>query len=203
MAFTLPPLPFSRDALAPHMSAETLDYHHGKHHQAYVDKTNELVGPAGLAAKSLVELIRAAKPGPLHNNASQLWNHSFFWLGLSPDAPPPSGQLATLIDSGFGSVDGLIKALAKEAVAHFGSGWVWLVLDKGALRIVPLHDGDTPAAHDGMVPLFTIDVWEHAYYIDYRNARPKFVEAVLGSLINWTFVATNLDGKGLSRADQG
>jgi Fe-Mn family superoxide dismutase len=202
MAFILPPLPFSRDALAPYMSAETLDYHHGKHHQAYVDKTNELVGPAGLGESSLIEVIRAAKPGPLHNNAAQLWNHSFFWLGLAPDAPPPTGALAALIDSDFGSVDGLIKALAKEAVAHFGSGWAWLVLDNGTLRVVSLHDGDTPAVHEGMVPLFTLDVWEHAYYIDYRNARPKFVEAVLGSLINWPFVASNLDGKGLSRADQ-
>jgi len=202
MAFILPPLPFARDALAPHMSGETLDYHHGKHHKAYVDKTNELAGPAGLGEASLLDVIRASKPGPLRNNAAQLWNHSFFWLGLSADAPPPSGQLAALIDSGFGSVDALIKELAKEAVAHFGSGWAWLVLDGGALKITSLHDGDTPAAHDGLVPLFTLDVWEHAYYIDYRNARPKFVEAVLGSLINWSFVESNLDGKGLARADQ-
>lgn len=203
MPFILPPLPYDREALAPHMSAETLDFHHGKHHQAYVDKTNELVGEAGLGGQSLVDVIRAAKPGPLRSDASQLWNHSFFWQCLSPDAPPPSGRLAALIDSGFGSADALIKAFAKEAVAHFGSGWAWLVLENGALKILTLHDGDTPVAHDGMVPLFTLDVWEHAYYIDYRNARPHFVEAVLGNLVNWTFVAMNLDGDGVSRGNQG
>ena len=208
MPFTLPPLPYARDALAPHMSAETLDFHHGKHHQAYVDQTNELAGKAGLGGRSLVDVIRSAKPGPLRNNAAQLWNHSFFWQGLSPDAPLPSGELAsgelaTLIERGFGSTDALLTAFAKAATTHFGSGWAWLVLDKGALAITTLHDGDSPVLHDGMVPLFGLDVWEHAYYLDYRNARPGFVEAVLGNLVNWPFVAMNLDGGGISRADQG
>ena len=202
MPFALPPLPYARDALAPHMSAETLDFHHGKHHQAYVDKTNELVAAAGLAERSLVEVIRAAEPGPLRANAAQLWNHSFFWQCLSPAAAPPSGELARLVDSGFGSTGALIKALAGEAIAHFGSGWAWLVLQDGALAIRALHDGDSPVVHDGMAPLFALDVWEHAYYIDHRNVRPAYVEAVLGHLLNWSFVATNLDGNGVSRADQ-
>jgi Fe-Mn family superoxide dismutase len=203
MPFTLPDLPFGRSALAPHMSAETLDFHHGKHHQAYVDKTNELVGESGFARSSLVEVIRRAEAGPLRNNASQLWNHSFFWKGLSVDASPPSGRLAALIDSGFGSTDGLLKAFSKAAAAHFGSGWAWLTLEDGALKIVTLHDGDTPVAHEGMTPLFTLDVWEHAYYIDYRNARPRFADTVLHNLVNWSFVAGNLDGEGVSRGDQG
>jgi Fe-Mn family superoxide dismutase len=203
MAFTLPPLPFDRTALAPHMSAETLDYHHGKHHKAYVDKTNQLADEAGIAAKSLVEVIRAAKAGPLLSNAGQLWNHSFFWQCLAPNAKAPSGRFIKLIDADFGSTDALLAALADAAVAHFGSGWVWLLLDGDKLKIKALHDGDTPVAHDGMVPLLTLDLWEHAYYIDYRNARPDYAKAVLGKLINWDFAAQNLDGKGVSRADQG
>ena len=202
MPFVLPKLPYKSEALAPHISAEAVGIHYGKHHQAYVDKTNELVGPAGLAGHSLVDVIRAAKPGPLRNNASQLWNHSFFWLGLSPDKQVPTGPLAALIDSTFGSTEALLETFTKEAAAHFGSGWTWLVLEGGALKVMALHDGDTPAAHEGMVPLFTLDVWEHAYYIDYRNARPRFIAAVMGNLVNWAFVAENLDGQGLSRADQ-
>jgi Fe-Mn family superoxide dismutase len=203
MPFTLPPLPFDRTALAPHMSAETLDYHHGKHHQAYVNKTNELAAEAGMEAKSLVEVIRAAKAGPLRNNAGQLWNHSFFWQCLTPAATPPSGRLAKLIEAEFDTTEALLEAMEKEAVAHFGSGWIWLLLDGGMLKIKALHDGDTPVAHDGMVPLLTLDLWEHAYYIDYRNARPNYAKTVLSKLINWDFAAQNLDGKGVSRADQG
>ncbi len=203
MPFKLPPLPFNRTALAPHMSAETLDFHHGKHQRAYVDKTNELAAEAGISEPSLVELIRMTKPGPLRSNAGQLWNHSFFWQCLSPDARPPSGHLASLIADGYGTTEELLGAIADQAAAHFGSGWIWLLLDKSALKIVSLHDGDTPVAHVGMLPLFALDVWEHAYYIDYRNARPDYAEAVLGHLVNWDFVAQNLDGKGVSRADQG
>ncbi len=202
MPFDLLPLPYDRTALAPHMSAETLDFHHGKHHQAYVDKTNELIAEAGLPASSLVELIRSAKPGPLRSNAGQLWNHNFFWQCLTPDAPQPSGKLAALIESGFGSTDALLKAISDQAAAHFGSGWVWLLLDGDALKVAALHDGDTPAAHQGMVPLFVLDVWEHAYYIDFRNARPDYTASVLNNLVNWAFVAQNLDGNGLARGDQ-
>jgi Fe-Mn family superoxide dismutase len=202
MPFELPPLPFARTALAPHMSAETLDFHHGKHHQAYVDKTNELVAEAGLVGQSLVEVIRQSKLGALRSNAGQLWNHSFFWQCLSPEPQHPSAGLAALIAKGYGTTDELLGALADEAVAHFGSGWVWLVLDRGHLKIVVLHDGETPVAHAGMVPLFTLDLWEHAYYLDYRNARLDYATAVLGKLVNWAFVAQNLDGNGIARADQ-
>ncbi len=202
MPFHLPPLPFDRAALEPYMSTETLDFHHGKHHQAYVDKTNELVSDAGLAEMSLVEVIRNSPPGALRSNAGQLWNHSFFWQCLSPETQHPSAGLAALIANGYGTTDELLGALADEAVAHFGSGWVWLVLDRGELKIVSLHDGDTPAAHQDLVPLFTLDLWEHAYYLDYRGARPDYAKAVLGKLVNWAFVAENLDGNGLARADQ-
>lgn len=204
MPFQLLPLPFDRSALAPHMSAETLDYHHGKHHQAYVDKVNGWEEEKGLAGKSLVEVIALAKDKsdqPLFNNAAQVWNHNFFWRCLAPAGQQPSGELATRIASGFGSTGELLKQLAEEAVGHFGSGWAWLVLDGDALKIISLHDADTPAAH-GLKPLLTLDVWEHAYYVDYRNARPKFAESVLGNIVNWAFVAQNLDGGGVARADQ-
>jgi Fe-Mn family superoxide dismutase len=202
MPFTLPTLPYALDALAPHMSAETLEYHYGKHHQAYVDKTNQLMQDAGLQGRSLVDVIRSAESDPLRNNAGQLWNHSFFWQCLSPVRTSPPEPLHHLITREFGSLEVLTKALAEAAVAHFGSGWAWLVLEDGTLRITALHDGDTPIAHGGMAPLLTLDLWEHAYYIDYRNARPKYVEALLISLIDWEFVALNLDGNGIQRANQ-
>jgi len=206
MAFHLPDLPFDRQALAPLMSAETLEFHHGKHHKAYVDKTNALVGDKGLAGASLAEVIRAAAERGdkgLFNNAGQLWNHNFFWQCLAPpDDQRPTGRLAELIDQSFGSTDAMLAKLKEEAVGHFASGWAWLVQDRGALRITSLHDADTPVAHEGMQPLLTVDVWEHAYYIDYRNARADFVDAVLNKLVNWEFVASNLDGDGVARADQ-
>ncbi len=206
MPFTLPDLPFARDALGRHMSAETLDYHHGKHHKAYVDKTNGMLGESGLEGASLASVIRAAKQkgnNGLFNNSAQLWNHNFFWLCLAPpEGQRPEGRLAALIEEAFGGVDALLAALKEEAVGHFGSGWAWLVLDGGRLAVTSLHDADTPVVHDGMKPLLTLDVWEHAYYIDYRNERPKFAESVLGNIVNWDFVANNLDGDGVSRADQ-
>ena len=205
MAFTLPELPFAKDALAPLMSAETLEYHHGKHHQAYVDKVNTLVGEKRLDNLSLVDLIRQAKDRgdkPLFSNAAQIWNHSFFWQCLAPaNSTRPSRDLQVMIDRDFGSAEALLDTLGAEAIAHFGSGWGWLVFDNGKLKVTSLHDADTPATN-GLVPLLTLDVWEHAYYIDYRNERPKFVKSVLGQLINWNFVAENLDGRGLDRADQ-
>jgi superoxide dismutase, Fe-Mn family len=202
MPFTLPPLPYTLDALAPHMSAETLAYHHGKHHQAYVDKTNQLMADAGLQGRSLVDVIRSTESDPLRNNAGQLWNHSFFWQCLSPEPISPAEPLMRMIMRDFGSLEALHKHLAAAAIGHFGSGWAWLVLDDGALRITSLHDGDTPMAHGGMAPLLTLDLWEHAYYIDYRNARPQYIEALLSALINWEFVARNLDGNGSLRANQ-
>jgi Fe-Mn family superoxide dismutase len=207
MPFQLPDLPFDKNALAPHMSAETLEFHHGKHHKAYVTKTNELLEKeSGLSGASLTQVIREARRGDnakLFNNAAQLWNHSFFWQCLAPaEGQRPSGKLVHLIDDGFGGTDNLLQTLQEEAVNHFASGWAWLVLDRGNLRITSLHDADTPVAHEGMVPLFTLDVWEHAYYIDYRNERPKFTTAVLHNIVNWDFVGQNLDGKGFDRADQ-
>ena len=206
MPFTLPPLPFDREALGEFMSAETLDYHHGKHHKTYVDKVNAAVEGKDLAGASLSQVIRsAAEQGNkgLFNNAGQIWNHNFFWQCLTPPGDHrPAGRLAALIEDEFGSTDTMLKALADEAVGHFASGWAWLVLDGGKLRITSLHDGDSPVAHDGMQPLLTVDVWEHAYYLDYRNARPAFVDAVLTNLVNWEFVAQNLDGAGIGRADQ-
>lgn len=205
MAFTLPDLPFDRGALAPHMSAETLEYHHGKHHKAYVDKLNDLIGDTDLEGASLVEVIRAAhqrKDKPLFNNAAQIWNHSFFWQCLAPEGSTrPSGKLGEMISADFGNEQSLLEKLTKESVGHFASGWGWLVLNNGKLEITSLHDADTPAVH-GMTPLLTIDVWEHAYYIDYRNERPRYVKSVLEHIINWDFVARNLDGQGISRADQ-
>ena len=206
MAFLLPELPFDRDALGPHMSAETLDFHHGKHHKAYVDKANGMVGGSDLEGASLVEAIRAAKERgdkPLFNNTAQIWNHSFFWQCLAPaGSTRPSGKLREMIGSDFGGEEQLLEQLAKESVNHFASGWGWLILNNGKLEVTSLHDADTPVAH-GMTPLLTIDVWEHAYYIDYRNDRPKFVKTILENIINWDFVARNLDGRGLDRADQG
>ncbi|HWW64098.1 MAG TPA: superoxide dismutase [Sphingomonadaceae bacterium] len=205
MAFELPALPFEKTALEPHMSAETLDYHHGKHHKAYVDKVNGWIDEKGLGGLSLSEVIRKAKTDGdkgLYNNAAQVWNHTFFWNCLAAPGSKPSGELEQKINATFGSTDELLKKLAAEAVGHFASGWAWLVLRNGNLEITSLHDADTPVAYDGMKPLLTLDVWEHAYYIDYRNARPKFAESVLGNIVNWDFVAKNLDGEGVSRADQ-
>jgi len=204
MAFQLPPLPFDPSALAPHMSAETFEFHHGKHHKAYVDKTNGWIEEKGLAGLSLLDVIKKAKDTSdkgLFNNSAQIWNHSFFWNCLAPaGSTKPSEKLGKLIDD-FGGQDALVKAIATESVNHFASGWGWLVLEGDKLKVTSYHDADTPVAH-GVTPLFTLDVWEHAYYIDYRNARPKFAETILGNVINWDFVSQNLDGQGASRADQ-
>jgi len=207
MPFQLPELPYARDALAPHMSAETLEFHHGKHHRAYVNKANEMVeNERELSGASLIRVVREAHRSghtKLFNNAAQLWNHSFFWQCLAPaEGQQPTGKLGHLIQDAFGNPEALLQKLHEEAVNHFSNGWAWLVLDRGALRIASLHDADTPIVHDGMVPLFTLDVWEHAYYIDYRNERPKFATAVLSNIVNWEFVGQNLDGRGFERANQ-
>lgn len=206
MPFTLPDLPFDRDALGDLMSAETLDFHHGRHHKAYVDKLNEAVAGTGLQGLPLARLIRAAKDkgdSALANVAGQHWNHNFFWQCLAPPSGQrPTGRLAAMIEEEYGGLEPMLAALKEEAVGHFASGWAWLALDRGRLAIASLHDGDAPPAHDGLKPLLTVDVWEHAYYIDYRHERAKFVEAVLGHLVDWEFVARNLDGDGIGRADQ-
>lgn len=201
MAFVLPALPYDKNAFGEAMSAETFDYHHGKHHQAYVTKANELVAAdPGLQGKSLLELINSSKGG-LFNQVGQIWNHSFFWQCLSPQTQQPTGQLADLINAGFGSTDALIEKLKAEAVGHFASGWAALNLTDGKIEVTSYHDADTPVAH-GAKPLFIFDVWEHAYYIDYRNARPGYADKILKGHINWAFVAENLDGNGAERANQ-
>ena len=206
MSFTLVDLPFAKDALGTFMSAETLDYHHGKHHKAYVDKVNAVLDEKGLAGASLADVIRAGKDkgdSKLFNNAAQIWNHNFYWRCLAaPDDRRPTGKLAALVEEGFGSTEALLAKLKEEAVNHFSNGWAWLVHDRGQLKITSLHDADTPVVHDGMQPLLTLDVWEHAYYIDYRNDRGRFAEQVLANIIDWDFVASNLDGEGIARADQ-
>jgi Fe-Mn family superoxide dismutase len=206
MAFSLPPLPYAQDALEPVMSAETLAFHHGKHHQAYVDGTNRILEEKPDAAGRLSDVIRAAAAaggGKLFNQSAQIWNHSFYWQCLAPaGAQRPTGKLSALIEDSFGTTDDLIEALKKDAVGHFSNGWAWLVLNRDKLEIVSLHDADTPVAREGMKPLLTLDVWEHAYYIDYRNARADFADKVLTQIVNWEFVAQNLDGQGVERADQ-
>jgi Fe-Mn family superoxide dismutase len=206
MSFSLPDLPYAKEALGEFMSAETFDYHHGKHHKAYIDKVNGWIEEKDLAGLTLSAVIARAKARGdkgLFNNAAQIWNHSFFWQCLAPaEGQKPEGRLASLIDEAFGGTDALLAKLKDEAVGHFGSGWAWLVLNGGKLEITSLHDADTPVVYEGMKPLLTLDVWEHAYYIDYRNARPAFAEKVLGNVINWDFVAQNLDGDGVGRADQ-
>ncbi|GGX79161.1 superoxide dismutase [Fe] [Litchfieldella qijiaojingensis] len=190
MAFELPALPYEKNALEPHISAETLDYHYGKHHQAYVTKLNELVDGTPNADKSLEEIIKSSSGG-LFNQAAQVWNHTFYWHCLSPNGGgEPSGALADAINAKFGSFDKFKETFNAQAVGNFGSGWTWLIkTDDGGVDIVNTSNADTPIAH-GQTPLLTIDVWEHAYYIDYRNARPKYLENVW-NLINWDFVAQN------------
>ena len=195
MAFELPDLPYAKDALAPHMSAETLEFHHGKHHAAYVKKTNQMLLDEPISAGSLVEVVRAARQSgnsKLFNNAAQLWNHSFFWQCLAPaQGQQPDGKLKQMIDESFGSADAMLKKLADEAANHFSNGWAWLVKDGDKLAITNTMNAGNPMT-EGKTPLLTLDVWEHAYYIDYRNARPNFISAFLDHLVHWDFAAANL-----------
>jgi Fe-Mn family superoxide dismutase len=195
MPFTLPPLPYAKDALAPHTSAETLEFHHGKHHAAYVNKLNELTAGKPEAEKSLEELIKATDVGtPIFNNAAQVWNHTFFWNCMKPGGGgQPSGELAEAIKRDFGSVEKFGQDFVAAAMGQFGSGWAWLINDGGKLSIMKTANADLPMKH-GKNAVLTCDVWEHAYYIDYRNARQKFVETFLTNLVNWDFAAQNLKG---------
>ncbi len=206
MAFELVPLPYAPEALGRFMSAETLEFHHGKHHRAYVDKVNEMLAERSDPGRSLVEIVRVAHEqaeAPLFNNAAQIWNHNFYWRCLAPaEGQKPAGRLAAMISDGFGSVENLLSELKEEATGHFSNGWAWLVLDRGKLAITSLHDSDSPVVHEGMKPLLTLDVWEHAYYIDYRNDRAGFAETLLGNIVDWDFVERNFDGEGVARADQ-
>jgi len=198
MAFELPPLPYDKSALEPHYSAETLDFHHGKHHNTYVVNLNKLLEGSDLAGKSLEEIVKAtagdASKAGFFNNAAQIWNHSFFWSSMRPGGGGgPSGALAAAIDRDFGSLDELKKAFAQAGATQFGSGWAWLVNDGGTLKVTKTPNAETPLT-TGATPLLTADVWEHAYYIDYRNRRPDYLSAFLDHLINWDFAAKNLAG---------
>lgn len=186
MAFTLPPLPYERDALAPHLSKETLDYHYGKHHAAYVTNLNKLILDTDFETKSLEEIIKQAS-GPVFNNAAQVWNHTFYWNCLSPNGGGEAhGQLATAIHQTFGSFAAFQEQFTQAAATTFGSGWAWLVQDpEGHLAIKTTGNAATPMT-EGLTALLTCDVWEHAYYIDYRNARPDYI-AHFWKLVNWDF----------------
>lgn len=191
MAFELPALPYARDALAPHISAETIDYHYGKHHNTYVEKLNGMVPGTEFEGKSLEEVIKTSSGG-VFNNAAQIWNHSFYWECLSPNGGgDASGAVATAIDAAFGSFADFKKAFTDAAVGNFGSGWTWLVKNSdGSVAIVNTSNAETPLTDASVTPLLTVDVWEHAYYIDYRNARPKYMDA-FWALVNWEFVNKN------------
>jgi Fe-Mn family superoxide dismutase len=192
MAFELPSLPYAPAALAPHITEQTISFHYGKHHQTYVTNLNNLVSGSDLDGKSLEDVILAADPGPLFNNAAQVWNHTFYWHSMAPDGGgDPDGDLRDAIESSFDSVDAFKSTFADKAKTLFGSGWTWLVKGDGGLEIVQTKDADLPLKH-GQTALLTIDVWEHAYYLDYQNARPAYVDTWLESLINWEFAAQNL-----------
>ena len=192
MAFELPPLPYDKNALAPHISAETLDYHHGKHHQAYVTNLNKLLEGKPEASKSLEEVILASDGG-VFNNAAQVWNHTFYWNSMKPNGGgQPAGDLLAAINRDFGSFEKFSEAFSQAGATQFGSGWAWLVVDKDKkLQVTKTPNADLPMKH-GQKALLTMDVWEHAYYIDYRNARPKYIETFLKSLANWDFALENL-----------
>jgi superoxide dismutase, Fe-Mn family len=192
MAFELPPLPYAKDALAPHMSEQTLNFHHGKHHQTYVNNLNGLIEGTQYANSSLEEIILAAEPGGLFNNAAQNWNHTFFWSCMTPGGGgEPDGDLKTAIEGSFGSVDEFLQTFTDKAKTLFGSGWTWLAKGDDGLEVLQTKDADLPLKH-GKTALLTIDVWEHAYYLDYQNARPAYIETWLANLVNWEFAAGNL-----------
>lgn len=193
MAFQLIDLPYPSDALEPAISAETLGFHHGKHHKAYLDKANAAIEGTELEGKPLEDVIAAARGSDqgLFNNAAQSWNHGFYWHSLSPQSQEPSGDLAAGIDAAFGSLADLKAKLVERGTGHFSNGWVWLVSKGGALSIEETHDGDTFADRDA-VPLLTIDLWEHAYYLDYQNVRPDYLKHVVEERLNWSFAAENL-----------
>jgi len=193
MAFTLPALPYDKNALAPHISSETLDFHHGKHHQAYVTNLNKLVEGKPEANKSLEDIIMAAEPGGVFNNAAQIWNHTFYWHSMKPNGGgQPAGDLADAIKRDFGSFEKFSEQFAEAGATQFGSGWAWLVVGKDKkLAVTKTPNADLPMKH-GQKALLTMDVWEHAYYIDFRNARPKYIETFLKNLVNWDFAAENL-----------
>ena len=196
MAIELPPLPYPKDALAPVISTQTLEFHHGKHHQAYVTNTNKLIAGTDLESADLETLIRKTAGDPakagLFNNAAQVWNHTFYWHCLKPNGGgKPTGAIAGRIQADFGSYEKFLEDFKNAAVTQFGSGWAWLALAGGKLEILKTANADTPLVH-GKKALLTVDVWEHAYYLDYQNRRPDYVAAVLEKLVNWEFVNSQL-----------
>ena len=200
MSFTLPDLPFSKDALAPHISADTFDYHHGKHHNAYVNKANDMIKGSEFEGKSAEDIMKKTandngKQG-LFNNVAQHWNHTFFWNSLSPKKQDVPAALKSKIEDAFGSVEKFKEEFVAAGGSQFGSGWVWLVADSsGKLAIKKTANAENPLT-DGFKPLLTCDVWEHAYYLDYQNKRPDFLQTFVDTLANWDFAAKNLDGEG-------
>ncbi|MFP5213137.1 MAG: superoxide dismutase [Acidobacteriota bacterium] len=193
---TLPDLPYAKDALEPHISAKTLEFHHGKHHKTYVDMANKLLEGTDLAGQDSETIIKKvagdASKTPIFNNVAQAWNHSFFWNCLKPNGGgAPTGAIAQKINADFGSLDKFAEEMKNAGLTQFGSGWAWLVLNNGKLEIMKTPNADTPIAH-GKKPILTIDVWEHAYYLDYQNRRADFLSAVIQNLINWDFANKNL-----------
>ncbi len=196
MPYELPSLPYADTALEPVYSAKTISFHYGKHHKAYVDNLNKLVANTRLDGLPLESIIQTAANNPelvgVFNNAAQIWNHTFFWHSMKPGGGgKPAGELAKKIDEAFGSYEKFAEQFKAAAVGRFGSGWAWLIVDAGALKIVSTPNAETPIAK-GQKPLITVDVWEHAYYLDYQNRRPDFVQAFLDKLVNWDFAAANL-----------
>ena len=195
-SFSLPPLPYDENALTPVISAQTLSFHHGKHHKTYVDNLNKFIAGSELAGQSLEAIIKATARKPdkaqIFNNAAQVWNHNFYWRCLKPNGGgKPKGALGDSIGADFGSFDDFKKQLAEAAVSQFGSGWAWLVSDNGKLKVMKTPNAESPLI-TGQTPLLTIDVWEHAYYLDYQNRRPDHVNAVIDKLLNWDFAEENL-----------
>lgn len=197
MAITLPELPFEKNSLAPHISEKTLDFHYGKHHNAYVVNVNKLIEGSDMSGQDLETIIRKTAKDPakagIFNNAAQVWNHSFYWQCMKPGGGgTPSGAIAEKINSDFGSFDKFADQLKDAGTTQFGSGWAWLVMKEGHLEIMKTSNADTPVAH-GLTPLLTVDVWEHAYYLDYQNRRPDYLATFIQHLINWDFVNSLLD----------
>ena len=197
MALTLPTLHFKPAALEPHISARTLEFHHGKHHKAYVDNANKLLAGTEYEHSMVEEIIRNTAGSPdkagIFNNVAQAWNHSFYWKCIDPKGGgKPSGRIADKIESDLGSYEKFVDAFKNAGATQFGSGWAWLVLERGVLKIVKTANADTPLAHN-QIPLLTVDVWEHAYYLDYQNRRPDYLTTFVDKLINWDFVNENLE----------
>ena len=196
MPFELPPLPYAQDALEPHYTARTLSFHYGKHHKTYVDTLNKLIEGSELEGMSLEDVIRAVEGNSdkqaVFNNAAQVWNHTFFWNSMKPGGGgEPGGELSDRLDAAFGGVEQAVQALRTAGATRFGSGWAWLVSDNDGLKVLSTPNAEQPTG-PGVTPLLVVDVWEHAYYLDYQNLRPRYLETFFGNLVNWDFAAENL-----------